>query len=266
MLRLRKLILIEFRTYLKNSLTFFFSFIFPVFLMVVIMSTTGNPKITDDYRLINKYMIISLIVGLVPLALMSFSISVAADQEFGIIDRLKLFGIKQNLILTAKLIANSVVIIFQLLLITIVACLFGFKFPTAIQCTIFLICYFLTALSLFIIGWIIALTFKKIGIVQVVGMTLMFIILTLSGAFGEFGDFPEVIDKICYFIPTYDLSSVLTSYLLGESVDVAPIIGKYIIYNISLLLLVGLLSIRIRNDYRYYGNRCFRNIKKRTLK
>lgn len=96
MLQLKKLILIEIRTYIKNSLTVFFSFLFPIFLMVIIMITTGNPEISNEYKLINKYVIISLIVGLVPLALLSFSISVAAEYEFGIIERLKLFGIEEK--------------------------------------------------------------------------------------------------------------------------------------------------------------------------
>ena len=81
MRQLKKLILIEVRTFLKISISFFFSFVFPIFLMLVIMMSTGNPLIDDTYHLINKYVIISYVIGLVPLSLISFPISVASDFE-----------------------------------------------------------------------------------------------------------------------------------------------------------------------------------------
>ena len=248
MLQLKKLILIEIRTYIKNSLTVFFSFLFPIFLMVIIMITTGNPEISNEYKLINKYVIISLIVGLVPLALLSFSISVAAEYEFGIIERLKLFGIEEKKILKAKVLVNLLVITCQFVLIIGMAIFFRFEFPPVEKCTVFILCYLLAALSLFFIAWIIARILKKINRVQVVGMSFMFIILALSGAFGEFGKFPVGLERLCFFIPTYDLSSELTRYCLGENINVLIIIFKQISYNFLLIILMGLLSIKTRQS------------------
>ena len=241
MIQLQKLLLIEARTFIKNSLTFFFSFIFPLFLMVVVMLTSGNPQITDHYLLINRYIVISFILGLTPLTLMTFSVSIAAEQEFGILERLKLFKIRMIDILIAKILMNVLAMCLQLIVITAFAFFFfDFVFPPPHVLLVFLICYFLVAFNLFLIAWLIAMIFKSIAQVQVIGMTLMFIMLALSGAFGDLGALPDILEHVRFFIPTYDLSATITSYWLGEPVSVIPIIIKYIVANV---LLIGLMFL-----------------------
>lgn len=242
MRQLKKLILIEVRTFLKISISFFFSFVFPIFLMLVIMMSTGNPLIDDTYHLINKYVIISYVIGLVPLSLISFPISVASDFEYGIIERYKLFKISMTKVFIAKFLVNFVAIIIQIIVITLVACFFKFKLPPIYTIMKFSFYYILITLNLFALGWILACALKNVNKVQIIGMTLMFVFLAVSGAFGEFENLPQGFSYVTYVVPTYDITNALSNLWLGYKVELNPILIKYVIYDGILILLALLLG------------------------
>lgn len=236
--QLNRLVKIELRTFYKIGISIFFSFIFPLMLMVIVMLSSGNPMITDEYYLINKYIVISFVIGLVPLTLVSFPISVAADFEHGVIDRFLLFNINVTKVFLSKFIVNIFFIVVQFIITCLFALIFKFKIPSINVIIVFFILYLFISLTLFLIGWILAYTLKSISKVQVIGMALMFILLALSGAFGEFNNLPEYFKYLNFFIPTYDLTNDLTIFWLGGNIDIVSILIKYIIINIFLISMI----------------------------
>ena len=234
MRQLIRLIKIELQTFMKIGISIFFSFIFPLMLMVIVMLSSENPMITDKYYLINKYIVISFVIGLVPLTLVSFPISVASDFEYGVIDRFSLFNIKSNKVFLSKFIVNIFFIAIQFIITCLFALIFKFKFPPIDIMVIFFLIYLFISLTLFLIGWILAYTLKKVSKVQIIGMALMFILLAFCGAFGEFNNLPKYFKYINFCIPTYDLTNNLTTLWLGESIEIANILLKYFIINIAL--------------------------------
>lgn len=242
MRQLNRLMKIELRTFYKMGISIFFSFIFPLMLMVIIMLSSGNPMITDEYYLINKYIVISFVIGLVPLTLVSFPISVASDFEYGVIDRFLLFNINVNKVFLSKFIVNVFFIALQFVITCLFALIFKFKFPSIDVIIIFFILYLFISLTLFLFGWILAYTLKKISKVQVIGMALMFILLALSGAFGEINNLPEYFKYLNFLIPTYDLTNDLTTFWLGGNIKIANILFKYTIINIVLTSIVLIIS------------------------
>ncbi|MFX0549373.1 ABC transporter permease [Hathewaya histolytica] len=242
MRQLSRLIIIELRTFFKIGISFFFSFLFPVMLMVIVMLSSENPMITENYYLINKYVVISFVIGLVPLSLVSFPISVASDFEYGVIERFTLFNIKPSKVFLSKFIVNIFFVILQFFFICLFATIFKFKFPPIGILTKFFMIYLFTSLSLFLLGWILAYILKRVSKVQVVGMSLMFVFLAFSGAFGEFNNLPGYFKYINFFIPTYDLTNNLTSFWLGQSVNILSIVLKYSVFNGILLIISVVIS------------------------
>lgn len=53
MIQIKQLILIEIRTMMKIGISLFFTMIFPLVLMAIMMLSTKNPQITPEYYFIN---------------------------------------------------------------------------------------------------------------------------------------------------------------------------------------------------------------------
>jgi len=235
MKQIKQLIYIEAQTMVKVVVALFFTIIFPLVFMVIMMMTTGNPQITDTYYFINKYVIISYIIALVPVTFISFPISLAVDFEYGIFERYKLFKVSIVKVFIAKILTVYMYICIQLITVTLFALFYKLILPPVNVVILFMFIYFLIATAMLCVGWTIAFSFKRIVKVQIIGMTLMFIFFIFSGVFGDLSGLPAIVDKLMFFAFSADISNDLGSLWIYNEFNVSGLVYKYLVIDVILI-------------------------------
>lgn len=186
----------------RIPLSIFFSIIYPLMMMFIIMLSYGNVVIEGNYHLIDKYFLITIGMGILPLVLVSFPIWIATNIENNSLKRMQYFRVGFGTIMISDIIAHFVVALFSLAVNIIVALVvFKLKIPPFLYFVSFIGQYMLAIIVFMLLGGLIALIFKKTQVVMSCGLVIMFALYMLCGAFISYEELPKGIQNIASYIP-----------------------------------------------------------------
>ncbi len=195
-------LLIDIKIMTRIPLSVFFSLAFPVIMMIIIMTSYGNVEIGNGLNLIDKYFLISVGLGVLPLTLISFPIWLANRVEDGSLKRLTFLGVKAKYVIASDVLTHIIVGILTLFVCLIFAYfLYGLHLPSLQSFVAFFIQYILILITYLLVGAVLALSFPVQQVLLPLGMTLMFAMFLFCGVFGQTSDLPEVMQQIGNYIP-----------------------------------------------------------------
>ncbi|MEA3453950.1 MAG: ABC transporter permease [Candidatus Caldatribacteriota bacterium] len=213
----KKYLLIEFKLFQREPEAFFFTLIFPLFLLIIFGSIYGNQPTpffnghgTVDVS-VPAY--IGIIIGIT--GFMNIPISVATEREKGILKRLRATPIRPLTILLGWVSMYFIVTgVGALLLIIAGKIIYNLRFGGSII-NIFL-AFTLSTLSFLSLGFVIASVAPTARTANIVGMIIFFPMMFLSGATFPSQMMPVVVRQISRFFPLTYVVELLQGLWFGE--------------------------------------------------
>ncbi|WAA12656.1 ABC transporter permease [Fervidibacillus halotolerans] len=227
----------------RTPIAMFFSILFPLFMMAIIVGSTGNIEIGEGYHFIDKYVFIALGLGAIPTSLVSLPISIAVEKEIGAFERYVLFGINPIGIVLTKMVAHFFITFIQFIIVIFFGwIIFDLQLLPFHYFLLFLMHFSLCIIVLLLIGVLLANLFHRVQVVQIIGMFLMFLLLALTGGITDYSTLPETIKNVMAYVPiTYLMNDFYKIWFLETSI-LPNFLSLAIIY-IILLTLINLFVI-----------------------
>lgn len=186
----------------RIPLTVFFSIVYPIMMMFIIVFSYGNIDIGEGFHLIDKYFIISIGLGILPLSLVSFPVWIASEIQDNSMKRMQYFRVSFFSIICSDIIAFFLIGIFSMIIDTVLGFLvFGLKIPNILYFLCFYLQCFISLVVYMLLGGLIAITLKKVHLVMPCGLVLMFALYMICGAFISYDELPDTIKSISAFMP-----------------------------------------------------------------
>ena len=199
---MRDYILTDLKIMLRIPLSVFFTMCYPILMMFIIILSYGNMPIGDGYYLIDKYFMVAIGMGVLPMTLVSFPMWISSSIENGSMDRMYFFGIPKIRIVLGDVLANLIQAICSMLIeIMIAFIVFRLRIPSFPYFFAFLAQYVVTIILFMLIGAVIAFIFKNSQIVMPLGLTLMFVFYMLCGVFIQIDEMPALMQRLADFLP-----------------------------------------------------------------
>jgi len=206
---LKKLTLIELKTFLRNPTGAFFTIIFPLMLILVFGSIYSNTpgETFGEYGIVDVYVpsFTGMIVGIS--ALTNLNTDIASAREKGILRRLKATPLRPLTILTAKIAMVLMIIAGKLV--------FGLRFngnPIEVVAA-FVLCSF----SFFAFGLVVASIMPNVRAAESFGFILLFLMLFLSGVFVPFEVVPDAVQQAAQVFPMTHVTTLMRGLWIGQS-------------------------------------------------
>lgn len=226
----------------RIPLSVFFSIMYPIIMMIVILLSYGNIPIGDGYHLIDKYFLVSIGMGILPLTLISFPMWIGHNIENNSMERLNYFGVKTSNIVFGDIVAHLILALISMSLnIAFAFIAFGLKFPSFKYFLAFILQYFLAVIVFMIIGGIFALLFKETQILMPFGLVVMFVLYTLCGVFINYNELPALFKNISAYIPMKYAMNDFFNIWTCKDVWNTKFLGLSIIYLILGLIILFML-------------------------
>lgn len=236
---------------LRVPVSIFFSLIFPIIMMTVIVTSYGNFSIGDGYHFIDKYLLISVGIGLIPITVISFPIWIGESIDGEIYKRLRYLGVNLNTYIVADVCSY-----FFLSLISIFAniTVAKYAFKAHLPNPIYLLAYVLQSeycvLTFLIMGFLIARLVKSTRILLPLGMTILFSLYILSGVFVQFSSLPANLKTIGRYLPWKYVMNDFYNIWIMKQYWVPPFIKINSIWLLCLIMLIlGLLLLEKKREY-----------------
>ena len=192
---MRRYLIVDMKVIFRIPVSIFFSMAYPILMMVIMMTSYGNVDIGSGYHLIDKYFLITIGMGLMPLALVSFPIWMVSSIQDNSLRRLMYFGIPFQRIMASDVLAHFIVALMSLFLnIFAGLAVYHLKIPPLPYFLAFLLQYAVALLVLMLLGSILALLIRNV-------QALMLVLYMFCGAFISFDQLPKSIRRIAGFLP-----------------------------------------------------------------
>jgi ABC-2 type transport system permease protein len=242
----RKLLLMQFKLYLREPIAFFFSLAYPALLLLLFGSIYGNDPATEfwgrNFGTVDASVpaYVGIIIGTV--ALMGIPIDTASSRENGVLRRYKVTPLRPLVYLLASVIVYLMITLLGMVILVLVGKLvFGLRMVGSWFNV--LVALILSALAFFSAGYLIASLAPTARIAQVVGMVIFFPMMFLSGAGMPLQLLPETLRQVSKFLPlTYVVRLVQGLWFGDPWRTLWP----------SVLVLVGMMVVGTAASARFF--------------
>lgn len=161
-----------------------------------------NFSIGNGYHFIDKYVLISTGIGLIPVTVISFPISICNSIINNTFLRMNYYHINMFEYILSNIISYVILSLISIFINIIVSFYIfdskipdiTFLFPYVIQCLYCVIVFLF-------VGYIIASLVVKPDIMLPLGMIILFVIYAFSGVFINYSELPRQIQNISTFLP-----------------------------------------------------------------
>ena len=212
-----KLSWVEAKIYLRQPEAFFFTLVFPLLLLFLFGSIYGNKpspffggRGTVD---VSTPAYMAMIIA--STGLLSIAIAVSSYREKGVLRRYRATPLRPGVILASQIAVHlGMTIIGSVLVIVAAKLVYGLRFggrPGA-----FILAFFLSSLSFFAGGFLVASLSRTARVAYTVGMVIYFPNLFLSGATLPKEMFPPILRTINKALPLTHVVSLLQGLWFGE--------------------------------------------------
>lgn len=146
-------ILLSIKMQFRVPISVFFSLIFPIIMIIVIILSYGNFSIGNGRHFIDKYFLISTSIGLLPIAFISFPIWLSESIENETLKRLKYFEVNISSLIVSNIISYCFLAIFSVILNIIIGkVFFSLTLPNTQYFIAFFFQIFYNIIALLMIG------------------------------------------------------------------------------------------------------------------
>lgn len=225
----------EFKLFVRQPVGFFFTFAFPVIVLLIFGSIFGNEPV-EDFG--NKGTVdvsvpgyIGMIIGTI--GLLGLPVSLATYREQGVLRRFRATPLHPTVLLAAQVFVNLVMLFVGIgLLLLTGRIIYHLQFPDNIFPIILAI--LLGGASFFAVGFVLAGLLSTPRTAQAVGMAIFFPMLFLAGGAIPREIFPEGVKKVGEFLPLTHVITLIKDLWFGKGWN-----------TLSLAVLIGLLVISV---------------------
>ncbi|MBO7665469.1 MAG: ABC transporter permease [Aeriscardovia sp.] len=180
----------------------FFTLVFPVMMMFVMMETTAEGGVSGGWPTISRCFPVVLAYGLLPLSLVTFPMAIGAGLDEGTMRRMEYFHVGFPVILASEILANVCLGMISIVVDVVCASLFySLKAPAVYPGIVFFIQYIFAWVAFMFAGAFIGVVLKSSKAITAVGMVVMFAALFLCGAFVPFSRLPSALQVVGRFFP-----------------------------------------------------------------
>ena len=253
---MRTYLFIDLKIMFRIPLSIFFSIAYPILMMIIIMFSYGNISIGNGYYLIDKYFLIAIGMGILPLALISFPMWIGNSFENKSIERLNFFGVNTSKMFVGDVLAHFILAMISMAINILVAFLFWrLKFPSIGHFLSFIIQYFIAIVIAMIIGGIFAYVFKNPQILMTLGLVVMFVLYMFCGVFISIDQMPQLFRNISSYLPIkYTMNDIFAIWTMEKFWDKDFLLISAVYLVISTIVL-GICIIRENKRVIYSGGK-----------
>ena len=253
---MRTYLFIDLKIMFRIPLSIFFSIAYPILMMIIIMFSYGNISIGNGYYLIDKYFLIAIGMGILPLALISFPMWIGNSFENKSIERLNFFGVNTSKMFVGDVLAHFILAMISMAINILVAFLFWrLKFPSIGHFLSFIIQYFIAIVIAMIIGGIFAYVFKNPQILMTLGLVVMFVLYIFCGVFISIDQMPQLFRNISSYLPIkYAMNDFFDIWTMEKFLDKDFLLISAVYLVISTIVL-GICIIRENKRFIYSGGK-----------
>lgn len=253
---MRTYLFIDLKIMFRIPLSIFFSIAYPILMMIIIMFSYGNISIGNGYYLIDKYFLIAIGMGILPLALISFPMWIGNSFENKSIERLNFFGVNTSKMFVGDVLAHFILAMISMAINILVAFLFWrLKFPSIGHFLSFIIQYFIAIVIAMIIGGIFAYVFKNPQILMTLGLVVMFVLYMFCGVFISIDQMPQLFRNISSYLPIkYAMNDFFDIWNMERLLDKDFLLISAVYLVISTIVL-GICIIRENKRVIYSGGK-----------
>ena len=211
-----KMTWMEFKLFLRDPASTFFTLAFPLIYLVLygMLADTQGPLSFDGHSTLDVAVpsLIAVVISIT--GLMSTTITLATYRERGILRRLRTTPVRSLTVLGALVIVIFIMACLGMALLVLVGRL---AYDIQFSGNIFnmLLAFLLSCLGFFSLGFVLAGIMPTVGAASAVANVLVFPMLLLSGAFFPLGMLPDVVAKISKFIPLTYIVDLLRGMWFG---------------------------------------------------
>jgi ABC-2 type transport system permease protein len=215
----RKLLLMQFKLYLREPIAFFFSLAYPALLLLFFGAIYGNDPTPEfwgrNFGTVDASVpaYAAIIIGTV--ALMGIPIDTASNREIGVLRRYRATPLRPLVYLLASVIVYLMITLLGMLILVVVGKLvFGLRMAGSWFSV--LVALLLSALAFFSAGYLIASLARTARIAQVVGMVIFFPMMFLSGAGMPLQLLPDTLQQASKFLPLTYVVKLIQGLWFGD--------------------------------------------------
>ncbi len=214
-----KLIVVQFKLFIREPAAFFFTLVFPVGLLIMFGSIFGNtpdPQYSSTYGYIDIEVPAMAAIIIATVGLMGIPISTAYAREQGVLRRYRATPMRAANYFIADVVVNfGVALLGMILLIITARLLYGLRFggdwlSVAAGFT-------LSAFAFITVGYVIAGIAPTGRVAQVLGQILFFPMMFLSGAAMPREILPDTVRQVSDALPLTYVVSFLQGLWVGEA-------------------------------------------------
>ncbi len=245
---------IDLKIMFRIPLAIFFSIIYPIIMMIAILTSYGNIPIGKGFYLIDKYFLIAIGMGIMPLTLISFPMWIGNSYENNSLLRLIFFNVNIKKIIISDIIAHFLIGLLGIVMNIIFAyVIYGLNIAEIQYFLVFIIQTLLCVFVFMIMGGVIGFIFKDPQILLPFGLVLMFIFYILSGVFIQFDELPSKVQKVAEYIPLKYVMNDFFTIWTGETMWNFKYLKLSLVYIVISLLLLFLSTKKLRKlDKSYF--------------
>lgn len=213
-----KLMLVEFKLFLREPEAFFFTLVFPVLLLLIFGGIYGNEPtpLFGGRGTVEMSVPAYMAIIIATTGLMSIPISVATDREKRVLRRLRATPVRPQAILIAWIVVYFVITLVGVLLLVLVGkVVYNLRFEGN-PLNVFL-AFTLSTLSFSAFGFMVASLAPTARTATVAGMAFFFPMIFLSGATIPWQIFPEAMRQVGRILPLTYVVQLLQGLWFGES-------------------------------------------------
>lgn len=208
-----------FKLQIRQHISMFFTLVFPIIMTIIFVSGFGST--IPGFNFINKYFFIAVTLSVIAMSTLSIPLSFSFDLKLNILKQLKWLDvqvIRFKVIDTVISIAIMYVEVIILLIFSKVV--YDLEIDSILNVFKYLLLLLPGVLSIAFLGTMIALLVKQPESYMPVGITLMMILLALSGCLGfDPTQIDNGIFKVYEYLPSYYMANSLYDVWFGESFD-----------------------------------------------
>ncbi|WP_171014999.1 ABC transporter permease [Culicoidibacter larvae] len=226
----KNLIIYELYNTFGNFFAVFFGGIFPIVMTIIFIAAFSSQAGAFKDALATQIFISN--ASMIPLALVfvGFSSTFSQELEQGVTQRMNLFGYSNVSMLSAKLIANLIVVTIGYILYTLVVCLaFPVLAPTVFSAVLLIASLYIMTILFFVLAYGIAMLTKRFGPCYAITMTIYFSSMILSGMMGLTQEMmPAPMKFLANLLPTAHIAQDFPKIWQSTSYNFMPFLQSMI--------------------------------------
>lgn len=227
------LIVYEMRNILGNPFVTFFGIIFPILMSFLITKSIVSevPKAMIPQANTSVFITISLMIPMA-IILLGYAATYSQEVEKEIPVRMRLFGFRERSVITAKIIAQLIVMTCAFIIyVGAEFLMLDLQTPKISSAIILIVCLYLLGIIFFILAHGLSNIFKKFGPTYFVAMVLYFGMMILCGMMGiTMENLPEALQAVAKTLPMSYISKDFIDFWQKGSYNFVPLIQSFLFF------------------------------------